>query len=72
MTPLASALSLIAYSDAAFSDLLQEIYASGYTGSVLLHCVNGIPSVVEFPARQVRLQLTRLDKPPRTRDAPEV
>jgi len=68
--PLASALASIRQDDAEFADLLQEIFTARYTGSLILHCADGVPQVVEFPARQVRLaQLSRLDKPVDSRDA---
>lgn len=67
MSPLADALALIRQEDAAFADLLTELYDARYTGTVLLHTVNGIPRVVEFPSRQVRLAVSALDIP---RDLP--
>lgn len=72
MTPLVNAIRAIETEDAPFAELLHELYASGYTGSITVHCVRGVPSVVEFPARQVRLQVTRLDKPGERHDPPSV
>lgn len=62
MSPLADALAAIRQDDAAFADLLQQIYEARYTGTITLHTVQGVPRVVEFPGRQVRLQVIRLDR----------
>lgn len=62
MSPLADALAAIQREDAAFADLLLQMYATKYTGCTLLHWVEGVPRVVEFPSRQVRLSITRLDR----------
>jgi hypothetical protein len=60
------ALSGVRRSDLDFFTLLAEIYTHNYTGTVVLHVVNGTPKVAEFPSRQIRLtpsvQLP-LDKP---------
>ena len=52
---VAEALRKVTTTDLDFFTLLAEIYAHGYTGAVLLHCVNGVPKCAEFPSRQVRL-----------------
>lgn len=71
MSPLAAALAAIRQDDAAFADLLIELFSSRYTGTILLHMAAGVPQVVEFPARQVRLTtLSRLDIPPTIAHSP--
>lgn len=55
MSPLADALADTRTDDATFPALLQEIYASKYTGAIVIHVADGIPRVVQFMGRQVRL-----------------
>ena len=62
MSPRLLALADLRRDDTAFADLLVEIFTLQYTGSIVLHCVNGVPKVAEFPARQVRLSTKPLDK----------
>lgn len=38
-----------------FATVLTTIFARRYTGSFAVHCVDGVPRVVEFPGTQVRL-----------------
>ena len=56
-----------------FLAVLTTIYARRYTGSFSVHCVDGVPRVVEFPGEQVRLTggpaAGGLDTPPRVPDA---
>lgn len=69
MSPLADALDAIRREDAAFADVLTELYTAKYTGTVTLHVADGIARVIEFPGRQVRLQATRLDFQPNIADS---
>jgi hypothetical protein len=68
MSCVADALDRIQRSEDDFATVLTAIFTRGYTGAVLLHCVNGVPKVVEFPSQQVRLRPGRLDSP---RDLPD-
>jgi hypothetical protein len=45
-----------------FSAVLEAIFRRQHTGTVLLHCVNGVPKLVEFPGIQVRLLQGDIDK----------
>ena len=52
-----------------FSAVLEAIYRRHHTGTVLLHCVNGVPKLVEFPGVQVRLKGEGLDRLEKLADA---
>jgi hypothetical protein len=61
-----------------FATVLATIFARRYTGSFTVHCVEGVPRVVEVPGEQVRLTAAPptaptaaggLDTPPRVPDA---
>lgn len=59
--PAEQALDLLASREADFASVLEEIYKRRHTGGVWLHCVDGVPKVVEFPGVQVRLTGGSLD-----------
>lgn len=52
-----------------FATVLEAIHRRQHTGTVLLHCVNGVPKLIEFPGVQVRLLQGDLDKPTKLADA---
>lgn len=56
-----------------FAAVLTTIFARRYTGSFSVHCVDGIPRVIEIPGEQVRLvpapPTGGLDTPPAMPDA---
>ena len=48
-----------------FAQTLASLYDQRFTGTIILHCVEGVPKVVEWPqpSIQVRLAPQGLDKP---------
>lgn len=52
-----------------FATVQEVIFRRQYTGTVLLHCRNGVPQVVEFPGVQIRLRRGRLDRSEEVNDA---
>lgn len=63
------ALDRIVHRTEGFAAVLDAIHRRQHTGTVILHCVNGVPKVVEFPGVQIRLLHGDLDKPDKLTDA---
>lgn len=53
---IAEALAAVEPVEDDFPTLLLTLHQTRYTGTVLLHVVNGVPKVVELPSRQIRLR----------------
>jgi len=53
------ALATISNTEEDFFSLLQRMYVTKYTGTLILHLHNGTPKVAELQAVQVRLITTR-------------
>lgn len=49
------AIDRIVHRTDEFATVLETIHRRQHTGTVLLHCVNGVPKLVEFPGVQIRL-----------------
>jgi hypothetical protein len=52
---LTAALAEVEQQEATLATLLQALYDSRFTGSLLLYCRNGVPRVAEFPSTRVQL-----------------
>jgi len=59
------ALTRVELTEQDFCALLAAIYGQKYTGMLILHCHEGVPKRAEFPALQVTLSPSPLDKSPR-------
>lgn len=44
-----------------FVDVLTDLYRRRYTGSITLHCAEGLPKKVEFPGQQITLIQRKAD-----------
>jgi hypothetical protein len=57
-------LERVVIADADLAALLQSLYDQRYTGSITLHCAEGIPRIAEVPGVRIKL-----DNSPRSADA---
>jgi hypothetical protein len=64
MSAIADALAARRTRPDDFATVLATIFARRYTGSFTVHCVEGVPRVVEVPGEQVRLTAAPPPAPP--------
>lgn len=52
MSPIAE-ITITTHETATFADLLAQVYAQRFTGTLILHCAEGTPRKVEFPLQVI-------------------